>query len=128
MVRPVESTPKKIGKDGSQVTTTLMTVSIAQAVDGDGLVLKEASGNVLRYTGRYWVFPASQFDAASAEAEIMARWTRHVKEGYFGYSWGFFDNEVSVSRVLRMYLKPVPMVLPTSAGVSQILEFNVNVD
>ncbi len=107
--------------------STLMTVSIAQAVETDGLILREMSGNVLTYSGRYWVFPVSQFDAPAVQGELFQRWARHVKEQLFGQPWGFFDSAKSVGYAIRMFLKPVEIVLPSSAEVSRIIEFPVEV-
>lgn len=129
VVRSVETTgPRNLGHDGSSVSGTLLVVAIAHAVEEDGLLLREVSGELVKHSGRHWVFPASQFDAAAAEAELMTRWAKHLDHGYFGVPWGFFENAASVAHVLRMHLKPVPTVLPTVADVSRIVGFPVCLD
>lgn len=129
VVRSVETTgPRILGHDGSSVSGTLLVVAIAHAVEEDGLLLREVSGELVKYSGRHWAFPASQFDAAAVEAELMTRWAKHLDHGYFGVPWGFFDNAASVAHVLRVHLKPVPTVWPTVADLSRIVGFPVCLD
>jgi hypothetical protein len=116
---------RKPGAGDSETFSNLMIVGVATSIDGANLLLRDMSGQMVEFSGPYWVFEAKQFDEKAVESELAGRWNKHVVEGRVGYSWGFFDNAGAVAAALRMHLKPIDMVLPRRGDVSRIVGFDV---